>query len=161
MRQDRIDTRQNTARAAGAIGQNAGLPKYVESIVGPGWRVLDFGCGPAKIHVRRLRESTGAQVEGYDLGMPRPYGAFDLVYASNVLNVQESIIQLNNTLAELYYLQGTGKLYVNYPTSPRKLGLSIKELVRHIGSIAPWSEIKRLSKSKTGTSTPIFELIKH
>ena len=155
-----VDTRQKTARAAGAVGGNAGLPRYVESIVGPGWRVLDFGCGPAQLHVQRLRESTGAQVVGYDLNMPWPRGHFDLVYASNVLNVQPNIHHLNSTLSELHYHQGEGRLVVNYPSDPRKAGLSLRDLIKHIEFLGSWSEIKRLPESETGTSTPIFELIK-
>ncbi len=129
------DTRQSTARANGSVGRNAVLPEVVKQVAEQDksiCAILDFGAGPARRHVRDLNAHFGHSVEvvGYDLGDAPEllHEEWDLVFASNVLNVQESTVQLYKTLYDLWDAQGPGRLLVNYPKGPRKLDMSKQEM---------------------------------
>lgn len=83
-----------TARARGAVGGNAVVPRYIEENrkLFIGKKILDFGCGSAMRHVTKLRD-LGLDVYGWDLSLPTPApegGGWGLVYLSNVLNVQST-----------------------------------------------------------------------
>ena len=49
--------------------------------------------------------------------------------ASNVLNVQSSLDMLEKTLKQMKdVLLDDGELFVNYPSSPRKAGLTVRDI---------------------------------
>jgi DNA modification methylase len=132
------------------VGARAVLPRFITSLNYPkGTKMLDFGCGRDFIHAAQLREA-GFRVYGYDLSfagerhLPRGglhwrgvlahAGSFDVVFASNVLNVQRSKRELADTCREIEQACGWDlgyecKLYLNYPNSPRKLGWSMGEML--------------------------------
>lgn len=135
-----IETMNKTARTRGAVGPNAVVPKQVRAHVtdlvnsgrfmdksGPD--VLDYGAGPESIHARALCDE-GYQVTAYDIGnnvdLDFKYNEplkhkYDIVYASNVLNVQMTIDLLDSMLEEVHsVLRDSGVFIANYPRSPRK-----------------------------------------
>jgi hypothetical protein len=139
---DEIRARERTARP---------LPRtlvgnWVIENVAPGAKILDFGAGSG-LQSRRLLgvqeyapggkwdkfapEQPFTDVHSYDTRSPspdKPYNdplllqdKYDVVMASNVLNVQATDLALKNTLEELASLiDDTGRIVVNFPTTPRK-----------------------------------------
>jgi len=118
-----------TSRTLGAVGANAITPKYVESIALDTDRILDFGAGKDATHARRMNER-GLHVVAHEFGdnfVPgiHTQGAlayrYDIVYASNVINVQNTVNMLGETIETLAgSVRKTGMLVLNYPLSPRK-----------------------------------------
>jgi len=149
---------QGTARKAGAVGKKAVLPEIVKHRIQDGDRVLDFGAGPHKRHVQDIQAACpGARVEGYDFGddwEATTAQEWDVVYASNVLNVQVTMHTLFATLDQLAMLQGTGRLFVNYPKEPRKLGLSVQDMKRALENHG-WA-VKEIEKG----NSQVWELVK-
>ena len=87
-----------TARYTGAVGKKAVVPRYVANIASFDDEILDFGSGSKAIHVQMLKNQ-GFNVTAWDLGKNFVKGIhspdalkrqYDIVYASNVLNVQPS-----------------------------------------------------------------------
>lgn len=126
-----------TSRNAGAVGKNALVPRIVrERYAGvEGIRVLDFGSGKANAHVCMMRQAMGLwdwTVDGWEFGDNRTdahlqqhsglyEGMFDIVYLSNVLNVQATASMMFETLYNaMEFMQDEGRLVCNYPASPRK-----------------------------------------
>jgi hypothetical protein len=126
-----------TYRATGSIGPKAVVPKLVPGVAKKSDKILDFGAGTKAIHTVALRKQ-GYDVTAYDIGAnvdPRTHDTkalskkWDVVYASNVLNVQPSpahLVGLVQTLASVVKKGGT--LVANYPPSPRKSGLTVAEV---------------------------------
>ena len=150
-------------RVAIEIGKpiKASLPSF--ALAGRGERMwfgmLDFGCGPS-FHHHDQYASVALNVYGYDLAFnhkhahlpegpaikwstvklyARQYG-FNLVLASNVINVQSTEEELWDTCQQLREAAGWGVLGIstrcnhqcdillNYPQDPRKLGWSMKKM---------------------------------
>lgn len=156
--------RQATARGAGAVGKKAILPQIVQKIVQQDStisKILDFGCGPLRQHVKLLQTKLGPKfdIQGYDLGENPEIlkKKWDLVYASNVINVQMTKEQLFETLQELWTAQNDGRLVVNYPQGPRKLKMNITEMQQVIESVG-W-KVKKINIPNK--STIVWELIKN
>ena len=107
------------------------VANYVAENISKDKKILDFGCGSEFIQGNYLRE-LGFDVDGWDFGDNKPKDCvaelnpvYDVVYASNVLNVlpdgavRETLIQIHNCLKE-------GDLFIaNYPASPRKSGFTM------------------------------------
>ena len=101
-----------------------------------GAQVLDFGCGKDAYWVKEFR-SLGFSCDGYDLSridVPNKFGVYgyDFIIASNVLNVQENMEQLEATLSTIDYHAPRGgmwSLWWNYPQAPRKMDLTKEELL--------------------------------
>lgn len=114
--------------------------------------ILDFGAGWKALHTARLR-AAGLDCVAWDFGRnfdPRMhYGqalrrTYDLVLASNVLNVQGTSHALGGCVAELAQATGAGgQMVANYPAAPRKLGLSPGQVERVLQSY--FCEVDRLS----------------
>ena len=119
-----------TARSAGAVGRRALVPRRVLAIARPGQSILDFGSGPKAMHTMMLRDA-GLDVTAHDFpanvrqGVHDPNALdwqYDIVMASNVLNVQSSNPMLQETVDQLIALRQPGGVIVaNFPESPRKL----------------------------------------
>ena len=74
-------------------------------------------------------------------------GCFDLVYASNVINVQETPRELWDTCNEIRVAAGWGfghsyrregapcPILVNYPRDPRKLGWSMRTMKDYLVNV--------------------------
>ena len=138
-----IEIANKTSRAGGAVGNNAVTPKVVKSLFSPEDKktILDFGAGKAAIQTLNLR-AEGYDVTAYEFGdnvidglhdknaLERKY---DVVYASNVLNVQSSPRMLFNTLGEIWEALNDGGVFIaNYPASPRKMHLTVSELTNEL-----------------------------
>jgi hypothetical protein len=123
-----------TARSGGAVGRLPVVPAFVASLaLARGRRrVLDYGSGPKARQAAWLRRAHRSwKVTAWDIGAnfdPEVHDRralrrkYDVVMASNVLNVQPTNVALGETIHELYGLvrQG-GALVVNYPSSPRRI----------------------------------------
>ena len=118
-----------TSRNKGAVGEQAIVPKWIEENVNKKSSILDYGAGKSAQHTERL-SNEGYNVTAYEFGdnvNPNIHDVnaldkkYDVVYASNVLNVQNSEEILNTTLKEISdALNENGYAIVNLPTTPRK-----------------------------------------
>jgi diguanylate cyclase (GGDEF)-like protein len=111
------------------------VPQAVAAIASSGDRILDYGAGKPNEdgqlpHLDQLRK-LGAQVTAYDFGEnldPDAHDAnalerkYDIVAASNVLNVQNSPSSFNTTMAQLVAATSRkgGRLVVNMPAGSRE-----------------------------------------
>jgi hypothetical protein len=120
--EDEISIATSTARSAGAVGPQALVPRTVREVASPDDTILDFGSGPEEAHAQKLRED-GFNVTAWDFGKnPEAlYKQYDIVYASNVLNVQSSLDMLERTVRQIAdSVRPGGTVVVNLPLSPRK-----------------------------------------
>ena len=87
-----------TSRNKGAVGEQAIVPKWIEENVNKKSSILDYGAGKSAQHTERL-SNEGYNVTAYEFGdnvNPNIHDVnaldkkYDVVYASNVLNVQNS-----------------------------------------------------------------------
>ena len=132
-----------TSRSNGASAKNkdgsirAIVPKYVAEHIGKECSILDFGAGKGALHTKWLREE-GFNVTAYDFGDNVVDGLhdenaldkqYDIVFASNVLNVQSSIEMLFKTIRQAYSGVKPGGYFIcNYPASPRKLDVGALDI---------------------------------
>ena len=85
--------------------------------------VLDFGSGAARYWQNKLAKQ-GYVIESHDLSIPNntSLNSFDVILASNVLNVQETRDQLRETLKQIMSFSKSGTRIVwNYAETPRKM----------------------------------------
>jgi hypothetical protein len=155
----------STARSAGAVGAKAITPQYVASTILPGDSVLNFGAGkPDKttgkyLHSEIIR-SFGGKVDEYDFG-GNAVGSLDkkynTVFASNVLNVQSSPQMLESTLSQIWdRVNSSGRAVFNYPSSPRYLQMSPRDVAASIEKITGITPIRVGGNS----SAPLWEVSK-
>jgi hypothetical protein len=171
-----IKVANQTSRAKGAIGEQAIVPKWIEENVNKKSSILDYGAGKSAQHTERL-SNKGYNVTAYEFGdnvNPNIHDVnaldkkYDVVYASNVLNVQNSEEILNTTLKEISdALNENGYAVVNLPTTPRKgfyegltpsqgVALLEEKLIDYIGDIqrvggipsAPIYKVEKVSQDK-------------
>lgn len=128
-----------TCRSRGAVGKNAIIPRVLPKYVCKADKILDFGAGIEAIHAVDLREQ-GYKVDAWDFGDNFREGLhesnalakkYDVVYASNVLNVQTDMVMLHETLSQISRCCD-GKFIFNYPNSPRKMQLTKAQLIDEI-----------------------------
>ena len=120
---------EKTARRSGAVGGKSVLPDIVKSLATTLDSILDYGAGYGQNTIK-LRKA-GLSVFCYDFNperLPKEYTTelklrrYDIVFASNVLNVQSSILMLDKTLQEINSeLKPTGLFIANLPSSPNKI----------------------------------------
>ena len=111
------------------------VARFVANHIPKDLKILDFGCGSEFIQGKYLRE-LGFDVSGWDFGDNKPKECvdklekiYDVVYASNVLNVISSHSMLMETLNQIRgCLKDGGMFIANYPQSPRKMKISGQEL---------------------------------
>ena len=148
-----------TARSAGAVSGKAIVPRVVRSMAhkGESW-ILHYGCGKDAIHAASLR-SEGYIVDACDYSLPGSREActafYDIVYLSNVLNVQSSLPMLSETLTDVHNLArkcggGSCRVVVNYPISPRKLGITTRSMENILK--AYFGHVVRLPKEQVGSN---------
>ena len=134
------------------------VARFVASSVNKEKKILDFGCGSEFIQGKYLRD-LGFDVSGWDFGENKPQECvdklekiYDVVYASNVLNVISSLSMLMETLDQIYSCLKDGGMFVaNYPKSPRKMELSEQDLSDIIQSKFGGNEHKI-----SGSSSPMW-----
>lgn len=122
-----IQRSNKTARSKGAVGQNAKVPRLVSERFYLQDHILDYGCGPDMIHVKKLI-SEGFDVDGFDFGdnvredmITTIYReSYDVIYASNVLNTWSDPEMVLSSLTEIRHgLKPDGIFLCNLPESPR------------------------------------------
>ena len=135
------------------------VTKYVMTIVKPLVSVLDFGAGIQACQTRILRDWKAPKTVCFDVpenmveGLHDPHALrrrYDLVMASNVLNVQGTLGDLRRTLGQLALVTGQ-YMVCNYPGSPRFMpSLTLAKFRKELDR---WfDEVYRVP----GQSTPIF-----
>lgn len=115
------------------------VARFVANSISKDKKILDFGCGSEFIQGKYLRD-LGLDVSGWDFGDNRPKDcvekleqAYDVVYASNVLNVISSHSMLIKTIEQIKScLKDNGVFIANFPQSPRKMEISSDELSKII-----------------------------
>lgn len=125
-----------TSRASAAIGAKAIVPRLVREHIKKGDKILDFGAGKSAMHTVDLRKE-GHDVTAHEFGAnfnPDLHNKsalskkYDVVYASNVLNVQSSEEMLKDTMSDIKKaMKSSGKFIANYPLEPRKMSKSASE----------------------------------
>lgn len=111
------------------------VANYVAENISKDKKILDFGCGSEFIQGKYLKE-LGFDVDGWDFGANKPQDCvpelnqvYDVVYASNVLNVLSSGAALRETFIQIRSCLKDGALFIaNYPQSPRKLNLNVETM---------------------------------
>lgn len=139
---EQIKEANKTSRWSPAIGEKAITPKMVREYLektdpNKELNVLDYGAGKTANHARALVED-GYNVLAHEFGdnIDKRYhcelallNKYEVVYASNVLNVQADEAMLRETLAEVKsVMTEDGVFFANYPVSPRKSGMTVKEM---------------------------------
>lgn len=158
-----------TSRSAGAQAIKDGkiravVPLWVESNVDKSKTILDFGAGKGATSTKYLL-SKGFDVVEYDLwvgngdvlldkfSLNRQY---DIVFASNVFNVQSSLLMLFETLNQIKQaMENNGEFICNYPQSPRKMDLKETDIEEILLSM--FGFVERVCGTK---SAPVWKVIK-
>ena len=117
------------------------VARFVADNIDKDKKILDFGCGSEFIQGKYLRD-LGFNVDGWDFGANKPQNSvdklekiYDVVYASNVLNVISSLSMLMETLDQIYNsLKAGGTFIANYPVLPRKMALTSTDMAEIIGA---------------------------
>lgn len=140
--EEKIKIANKTARASGASALNKDgsirsvVGRYVLDNVSKDASILDFGSGPAAVQTLALRDAGFKNVSAYDFGVNTRDGIqdpdalnkkYDVVFASNVLNVSSDEEMLRETLRDIKKA-AKNEIVFNYPSSPRKSGLNAQEV---------------------------------
>jgi len=157
---DETERAIRSARCKGAVGKNAIVPRILPQLLAffPPFNtpisILDFGCGKDMIHVKALREQ-GYSVEGFDFSIPNSYvdnvrdKKYDVVYLSNVLNIQPSEQMLSETITSIKLcVKPFGYIIANYPERPRYLEWTTKEMSEWLST--KFTDVLRVSKTIAG-----------
>ena len=150
-----------TQYVGGSVGGSAVVPRLISDRYPTGISILDFGSGKYPLHTIRLREK-GYNVTPYDFGnnltklhvqkaLSRKY---DLVFMSNVLNVQSSPKMIATTMNQIKdCMKKSGECILNYPTSPRKLGWSNSKMEKFLS--------KNFYVERIPAKTTVVWILKH
>ena len=141
-----VERANRSSRGGGAVGKDPLCYRYVREtwpLNVPGLEILDFGAGRYAHHARKLQRR-GYDVTAHEFGSnvdPKYHApdaldyVYDLVIASNVLNVQGDGKMLSTTIRELAdALPSGGILVCNYPAAPRYAGLPVESVERRLRS---------------------------
>lgn len=120
----------------GQSARNNVVPKYLPLFAKKTDKILDFGAGYHGRHTLWLRKQ-GFDVTAYDCGANVQSGLhdpdalsrqYDIVFASNVLNVQPTVPHLIRVLDQTYGLiKPGGVFFCNFPSVPRKCNAIVTE----------------------------------
>ena len=158
-----------TSRHSGVVGNRAIVPRVVEKLANHGDVILDFGAGEKAVQAQYLMNK-GYDVLAYEIGEnfdPQYHFKdalkyrYDIVYASNVVNVQKREEQIYNLLSLFHELiVSDGKVVINYPQTPRKA-------INRYGNVVSTKDVEDIAKSifyrvtpVKGYSAPVFILEK-
>ena len=105
------------------------LPKIVEGIAKKTDYILDFGAGKDALGTLYLRKQGFENVDAFELGrnaidgLHYPHAMesnYDVIFASNVLNVQPDVPRLLGVISDVKScLNAGGKFICNFPVKPR------------------------------------------
>lgn len=169
MTNEEIKIAKATSRSAGASAIKNGViravvPLFVEKNVDKNKTILDFGAGKGATSTKYLLNN-GFDVVAYDLwcgngdelldkyALNRQY---DVVFASNVINVQSSIGMLRETLMQIYKATKYGGEFIcNYPNSPRKMDMAANDIAMIINDV--FGSVEKVGGT---TSAPIWRIRK-
>ena len=169
MTNEEIKIAKATSRSAGASAIKNGtiravVPLFVERNVDKSKTILDFGAGKGATSTKYLLNN-GFDVVAYDLwcgdgdklldkyALNRQY---DVVFASNVINVQSSIDMLRETLMQIYKATKYGGEFIcNYPNSPRKMDIAANDIAMIINDV--FGSVEKVGGT---TSAPIWRIRK-
>jgi hypothetical protein len=163
---DQVAVANKTARAAGAVGDQAVTVQWLSRNLSPNESVLNFGAGrPDKSgkygHSEALRKA-GATVSEYDFGQNAVGtlgGQYDTVMASNVLNVQGSVEMLKETISQMASeAKPGGRIVFNYPDSPRHLD-NLESRYKAAKKAGNETEASALRKEKNATTGEVARVI--
>jgi hypothetical protein len=153
-----------TSRSRGAIGAKAVVPDIVARLAVPEDKILDYGAGKDAIHTKKLRDM-GFDVVAYETGANVVEGlhdpnalerAYDIVYASNVLNVLPNVNALRYSIDEMAAaVNENGRLIANYPADPRKGGFTAEQIRENLGRY--FASVERIGGT---SSAPVWEATK-
>lgn len=113
--------------------------------------VLDFGCGYGpgwdalrggycKYTCTDLVKKVDDSLWPVPFTFTPPLGVYDFVLLSNVLNIQETLLQLDDTIGTaVSHLRYGGVLVWNYSKSPRRMNLVDAEMESYVNSITLWN----------------------
>lgn len=120
---------------------------YVLEYLGkhPKAKILDYGAGKFPT-VSEYLKSSGYDVTSHEIGSNKTkihdtkalHKKYDVIFASNVLNVQIDEDMLKKTLKEIKHcLKGDGCFIASYPDTPRNLKISNDEFMEVVKKIFP------------------------
>jgi hypothetical protein len=157
---EEIKVANKTSRNSPAVGAKALTPKMARMYMENNFkkdeaRILDFGAGKHAIHAQAF-VADGWDCQAYEFGDnvdPNIHSLFalsdkyDLVYASNVLNVQSNLTMLVETIMQIKAVMKEGAVfYANYPLEPRKSKMNAEAvrlvLQQHFDNVM-WIEGKK------------------
>ena len=140
--EEKVAIANRTSRTSGASAINKDgtirsvVGRYVLDNIDKKSSILDFGAGKDAVQTQALKQNGFENVTAYDFGVNVKNGVhdpnalnkkYDVVFASNVLNVSSDEDMLRETLRDINKAAAKTIIF-NYPNSPRKAGLSTKEV---------------------------------
>lgn len=162
-----IKIAKSTSRSSGASAIKDGkiraiVPLWVENNVSKNKTILDFGAGKGATSAKYLINK-GFNVTAFDLwcgegdellNKDALNNKYDIVFASNVINVQSSMLMLIETLNQIKSaIKNNGEFICNYPQSPRKMILAASDIEEILLSM--FGNVERVGGTK---SAPIFKV---
>ena len=165
---DEIAAANKTSRSSKAIGGKAITPKavrqYIDTFLNTDCTILDFGAGKSAAHARAFVED-GFNCLAHEFGDnvdPRYHSEqalqnkYDIVYASNVLNVHVSLHNLLETLDTVKsVMKDDGVFIANFPLEPRKMNLRWYQM--HAILMSQFGSILHIGGTK---QAPIWRMFK-
>lgn len=146
-----------SARGYGAVGKKALVPRYIKENITKRYSLLDYGAGHLALHTQELRH-LGYKVTAYDHGENVIDGVhdpnalekkYDIVFASNVLNVQDTLQDVRNVLDEMKQC-ATKQIIFNLPLEPRYRAWTLK------GDFSPLDQKKQNLETLFQIIDPMF-----
>lgn len=140
---EKIRIANKTSRTSGASAINKDgtmrsiVGNYVLNNIPKDLTILDFGAGKDAVQTQILKDNGFTNITAYDFGDNVKEGIhdpkaltkkYDVVFASNVLNVSSDEDMLRETLREIWKASKQTIIF-NYPSSPRKANLSTPEFL--------------------------------
>ena len=143
--EETVKSANKTARSAGAsaIDRETGevrsvVARYILDNADKSDSILDYGAGPKAIQSKWLVSKGFENVTAYDFGENVVDGvhdrsalsrSYDVVFASNVINTENTVGAVKETLKELWNAtRSGGRLVFNYPSTPRKCMINGKPM---------------------------------
>ena len=160
-----------SSRSSGAVGPKAVTPrmvlKYIKDTGNKDIKILDFGSGKDAKHTYSLREM-GLDVTAHDFSSnindehhdPNALDrVYDIVFASNVLNVQGSENMMRRTVEDILKTMTNDSIFIaNFPSSPR-YGFETAKEAKEI--LEDYFDVVVIHGSDGGrTSSPVWAMSK-
>ena len=160
-----------SSRSSGAVGPKALTPRmvlqYIKDTGNRDIKILDFGSGKDAKHTYALREM-GLDVTAHDFSSnvndehhdPNALDrVYDMVFASNVLNVQGSENMMRRTVEDILKTMTNDSVFIaNFPSSPR-YGFETAQEAKSI--LEDYFDIVVIHGSDGGrTSSPVWAMTK-